>query len=194
MKNAAFIFTILIFFSIAIVSQSRVFDYKISSDFSMKIKGTSNVHDWESTVKKLSGTASVSSDELGKLQINACSVSIPVKSIKSTKGSIMDKKTWNALNSKKHPTIDYTLTDFVLSSVEQDCFTANATGRLTIAGTTKTVILPIKGIQLDNGDLEINGSQELKLTDYNIDPPTALLGALTTGNTVTIEFRIVLMQ
>ena len=47
---------------------------------------------------------------------------------------------------------------------------------------------------LNSGDVEISGSKKLKMTDYNIDPPTALMGTMTTGDEVEIEFRIVLKK
>ncbi len=193
MKNLFVLFTLPLFLVSFTLLQEYV-DYKISDDFTMTIKGTSNVHDWESSVEKVTGTAKVTFDDNGALHIEACTVNIPVTSIKSTKGSIMDKKTWKALKSDEYANIKYQLTDFGNLVKSSNGFTTNTTGKLTIAGKTKTVNISVKGRELDNGSIEITGSKALKMTDYGIDPPTALLGAMTTGDDVTIEFRVILSQ
>ena len=168
--------------------------YKISDDFTIKIKGTSNLHDWESNIEKMTGTASITYSENGDIRIEECKVSIPVKSIKSTKGSIMDKKTWKALKENDHSTIDYRLTSFDNVIKSGKTFTAYAKGKLTIAGATNSIYMKVAGTELNSGDVEISGSKKLKMTDYNIDPPTALMGTMTTGDEVEIEFRIVLKK
>ncbi len=194
MKNLFVLFTLpLVLFSFTILQKS-VLDYKINTDFTLKIKGTSNLHDWESSAETVTGTAKVSFDDSGMLEVEECLVTIPVKSIKSTKGSIMDKKTWNALKADEYANIKYQLIDFGNLVKSTNGFTTNTTGNLTIAGTTKKINLTVKGKELDNGSIEITGSKAMKMTDFNVEPPTALLGALTTGDDVTIEFRIVLSQ
>lgn len=40
----------------------------------------------------------------------------------------------------------------------------------------------------------INGSKNLLMSDYGMDPPTAMAGALKTGDEVTINFNINLDQ
>lgn len=191
MKNIISLLAVAAFFlSFTIIINS----YKVSDDFTIEIKGTSNLHDWVSSIEKLDGTASVSFSENGDIRIDKCQVSIPVKSIKSSKGSIMDKKTWKALNEKDHATIEYQLTSFDNVIKTGNNFTAYAKGDLTIAGKTNSIYMKVSGTELKSGDVEISGSKKLKMTDYNIDPPTALLGTMTTGDEVTIDYRIVLKK
>ena len=192
MKPLIALFTVPFFlFSFTIMINQTV-NYKISTDFSVKVKGTSNVHDWESNVEKLSGTAVISIGEDGMIQIDECKVSIPVKSIKSTKGSIMDKKTWKALKEEDHSNIDYRLSSFDVVNKTSAGFAAKTKGLLSIAGVTKTIDMSVTGKELSSGNIEITGSKALKMTTFGIDPPTAMLGAMTTGDDITIEFRIVL--
>lgn len=191
MKPLKVLLSVSVLFFFSFVYWTAV-DYSITDDFTVKVKGSSNVHDWESNVEKLIGEGSFSFAEDGSVFIEKCKVSIPVKSIKSTKGSIMDKKTWRALEADNHPNITYQLTKFSPVSKLNSGFTATATGQLSIAGTTKTIKMNITGKELNNDILEITGTKALKMTDFGIDPPTALLGTMTTGDEVTIEFRIVM--
>jgi hypothetical protein len=40
--------------------------------------------------------------------------------------------------------------------------------------------------------IQIKGSKKVKMTDFNISPPTAMLGTLKTGDEVTISFTLVM--
>jgi polyisoprenoid-binding protein YceI len=46
------------------------------------------------------------------------------------------------------------------------------------------------------GDQSItfNGSKKIKMTDFGISPPTALMGTMTTGDEVEVIFQVTLKQ
>lgn len=183
------LFVSFIFFSFNAIETINI--NKPINDFSIKIKGTSNIHDWISSVEKINGEAVYSFDDRGQLSVQQCKVVIPVKSIKSNKSSIMDNKTWNALKSKSHANIEYELDRFEKVKHNGDLFTASTSGKLKIAGQTQFIQMDIKGSKLITGGIEICGTKKLKMTEFGIDPPTALMGTLTTGNEVEIDFRII---
>ncbi len=192
MKNLLSLSFVALIFLSFVTYQNFNSDYEVDSDFSMKIIGSSNVHDWESTINSLTGYASVTLGESGDIQISDCTVSIPVNSIKSSKGKQMDKKTMKALKEKEFPTIDFTLLSFGNVVKTDNKFTADAKGNLSIAGATKEIDMIINGNQLENGRIEIQCSKDMKMTDFEIKPPTALLGTMRTHDEITIEFRVVL--
>jgi hypothetical protein len=65
---------------------------------------------------------------------------------------------------------------------------------MTIAGAKRTVSMNVDARVLSDGSLNVKGSKDLKMTDFNVSPPTAMMGALTTGNDVTVHFDITLMK
>lgn len=160
--------------------------------FKMSIAGTSSLHKWESSV----GIATVKSDivinEAGLEAINNLYLEVDGKSIKSTKGSVMDKKTWEALKTDQYPKITYQLSKIESITPAGGDYDIKALGNLTIAGVKQAISMTVKGKILSNGSLSIKGSKALKMTDFKIDPPTALMGTLKTGNDITINFDIVL--
>lgn len=192
MKNILTILTTTLFFLSFVSIQNQLIDYKIGEDFGMKIKGDSNVHKWESSIETLTGTASISYNEQGEIQIRECQVNIPVASIKSSKGKRMDKNTMKALKEKEYPAIEFALLDFNNLVMDGDTFTADAKGNLTITGATKEIDLKINGSLIENGSIKIQCSKDLKMTDFGIKPPTALLGTMRTKDDITIEFNITL--
>jgi polyisoprenoid-binding protein YceI len=59
-----------------------------------------------------------------------------------------------------------------------------------MAGKTKQVTLTVKVKTLPNGDLQLTGSYPIKMTEYSIEPPTAMMGAIKVGEEVTVNFDL----
>ncbi|HMX41617.1 MAG TPA: YceI family protein [Saprospiraceae bacterium] len=168
-------------------------NYRVSG-YNMVIKGTSNLHDWESSVKEVRANGTLLTDASGLNAIQSLYVEVPVRSIKSSKGSIMDGKTYDALRSGDHPNITYKLERVSGINKKSGGFDLNASGYLTIAGTTNKIDLYVQGRIGGDGGITFSGSKKLKMTDYKVKPPTALLGTLTTGDDVEIVFQVTLKQ
>ena len=67
--------------------------------------------------------------------------------------------------------------------------TIAAKGSLNIAGVTRPVDMMVKVLIRGNRKLIFEGSQTIKMSDFDIAPPTALFGTLKTGNEVAINFK-----
>lgn len=167
-----------------------------AQDFILKtsksaIQGTSSLHDWESEITKLEfkGILVVENDMLKS--IKSAEVTIPVTSIKSTKGKMMDNKTFDAFLYEKNPTITFMLVTSQLRP-EGSGQAIDATGYLTMAGTMKSVKLTGLAKVLANGDVQITLSKKLKMTDFKMEQPTAMMGTITVGDEVTVNFDLTL--
>lgn len=174
-------------FSVSLSAQNNI----EIQHFEMTIAGTSSLHDWESSVTELNvqGHFTMNKDQE---RIESLQVEVPVLGVKSTKGSIMDKKTWKALNSENHPLIIYNLNKVESLEKIDNGTKITATGQLTIAGSSKTINMIVNARKLSGDSMELTGSKALKMTDFNIKPPKALMGTLKTGNDITIGFRLIL--
>ncbi len=157
--------------------------------YSLTIEGTSSLHDWESVVEKLDckGTFTVANNSL--TEIKGVVVAIPVKSIKSPKGKMMDNKTYEAFNYEKNPSIIFTMTG---SKIYESKGTIDALGTLTMAGMTKSIDLSLNYKVLPNGELRITGSKKLLMTDFRMEPPTAMMGAIKVANEVVVKIDLTL--
>jgi polyisoprenoid-binding protein YceI len=149
------------------------------------IKGTSSLHDWESNAEKISGMATITITDGNLETIDKLNLTVEVKSIKSGKG-IMDSKTHDAFNAKKNPLIIFELGE--VTSITADSIFAK--GVLNMAGVKNTIDL-VGAYSIDeNGTLSFSGSEELKMTDYKMKPPKAMLGSLKTGDDVEVVFSV----
>ncbi len=161
--------------------------YSLNNELSsIQIKGTSSLHDWESDVEKFEGSAQLESTDENPLILKELHLSIDVESIESGKG-IMNKKTYSALDSKKHPSILFEFSE--LTQITQD--SVFVTGILTIAGEEQLVNLSGAYQLQNNSMLKLSGSYSLLMSDYGIKPPKAMLGSLKTGDEVEIVFDVI---
>lgn len=164
--------------------------YQVKSH-SIIVKGTSNLHDWTANAQKANGKFNVKVDN-GKLEsVNAVDLKVDATSLKGSKGNIMDKKIEDALNADKNPYISFKSTGGAVTE-KSGTYKVTANGILTIAGSSQKVTIDALGKVLPNGDIEFSGTKKLRMTDYNVDPPTAMLGTLTTGDEVILQFKVVL--
>ncbi|HMO38189.1 MAG TPA: YceI family protein [Saprospiraceae bacterium] len=163
--------------------------YEVTSS-KMTIAGTSNLHDWESNVTKVQASGDVTVEGNTLKSINNLTVTIPVSGIKSSKGSVMDRRTYSALKSDQHTNITYKLSKVTAIEKSGADYTLKTSGSLTVAGVAKTISMDVKGKVLSDGSLQFEGARKIKMTDHGIDPPTALMGTMKTGDEVTISFSV----
>jgi hypothetical protein len=154
------------------------------------VTGTSTLHDWEIIAEQTSGILIVNTEEEIPV-INKLEFQVLAESLKSGKGG-MDKNTYNALNTEKHPNISFKMLE--VSDVQPIISTSNrfkvkGTANLTISGTTRKT--DISFILTLADELKIEGVKPLKMTTYKIEPPKALLGTIKTGDAVEVHFNTV---
>jgi polyisoprenoid-binding protein YceI len=61
-------------------------------------------------------------------------------------------------------------------------------GRLSLAGVERKIDVTATGLRVHDG-IEIHGSKDLLMTDYQIKPPTMMLGAIKTKDLITVKFN-----
>ncbi len=152
---------------------------------SINVHGTSNVHDWDMKPTKVTGELGLNSSK----QISAISIKIEVKSLKSG-NSIMDGKTYDAFDYKKNPYIVFQLTDASQAKLSDNDTEITLTGNLSFAGATRKISIKTTGKITKSGDYQLKGSIPLKMTDFKMKPPTAMLGTMKTGDAVTVKFDV----
>ncbi|MCB9081813.1 MAG: YceI family protein [Lewinellaceae bacterium] len=72
-----------------------------------------------------------------------------------------------------------------------DWIAINADVYLTIAGQRRKVVLNAKGKQMEPNIFRFVSAKTIQMTDFGIEPPTALLGLVKVRNEITIHFDFV---
>lgn len=68
---------------------------------------------------------------------------------------------------------------------------AEAEGSLVVAGQERAVTLPVDGRMLPGGKIRVRGEHPLRMTDFGITPPTALMGLVRAHDRLTVRFDLV---
>lgn len=182
MKTMLKLLLTLLISSYSLISNAQ-YTY-VDSESSMVIYGTSNVHDWEETCGNVSGTLRLELEGAEIKKVTALQMNIPVIGIKSGKGG-MDENTYKALKAAEYPTISYKIKSFGVTDGK-----VHLTGVLTIAGVTKEVKFPATYV-VEGDRVRFQGAYSLKMTDFGIDPPTAVMGTIKCGDDIKFVFDIV---
>lgn len=165
--------------------------YTFQPESALWIEGTSSVHDWTCTVERVTGSLEKETASAGLIPVPRAEVAVPVEAIECNNGT-MNKKTRKALNADAHPTIRYVLDEATaLPGAADGSFDLKTTGRLTIASVDQPVEMTVAGERLADGRFRFTGQTPLLMTDFGVEPPTALLGTLKTGDRVVVHFDVV---
>lgn len=188
--------SILLFLTTLLLAGTVSAQNKFSTkSFQLTVNGTSNMHDWTSKATNVfvSGDFGLNNTTLEK--INAATVKVQTKSLKSTKDSdLMDGRTHSTLKADKFPEITYVFTKVV--SVQQNGTETimNINGNLTLGGVTKPTDLTLRIKALANGDLEVKGTRKIRMSNHGIKPPSFMLGAMKVGDEVTLTYDVILKK
>lgn len=175
-----------------------------ASGSSVKIDGTSTVHNWTVDGKIIGGRFEVDSafpitglPAAGKVNAKA-KATIPVRSLKS--GTVrMDEVMQEHMKATEFPKIDYELSDMTLKEAPKsatDPLVFDTTGKLTISGVTKPTSMVVTCDRSEASKLKFKSVANLKMTDFGIKPPapSLALGLIKTGDDVKITIQWVTSQ
>ena len=173
--------------------------FKVQPSSTFSIVGSSNIRDWEANAGELTGTVTLSEAFLKKdlpkagTPIDGVSLQIPVAAIDGGRGETMNGKIRSALKAESHPKVTYQLTSATVGSVSdkaQGIFDVSATGKLTIGGVTRDITMSLKGQKKADGSYLFFGSKPMKMSQFEIEAPSALFGQLQTEDDIAIRFSL----
>ena len=176
---------------------AQVKTYQFSSESKISISGTSNLSDWTIEVKKISGHVEMRNAVSRKTVLEKgdsfenVELRIDVRSMESGRGTTMDNRAHESLKGNEHPEIIFTSRKSVVKgsvNKQQGVFELFVVGDIQVAGITKPIELLLEGKKNGN-DFIFSGSKLLKMTDFDIKPPTAMFGQIVAGDEVIVKFE-----
>ncbi|MEX0770831.1 MAG: YceI family protein [Balneolaceae bacterium] len=162
------------------------------------IEGRSNINQFECVAGEYKARATLG-DEVedqtlaeipsGNLQIY---IKIPVREFDCGR-SRMNRDFYETMKSEEHPHISFTYQKAVTQQVPEnpdDPWLLEVHGDLSIAGTTLSITFGMKGYLMHDGKMRAIGKKPLRMTDYNIEPPTGLFGLIRAQDELTVHFDL----
>lgn len=182
------ILTTLLVTTAAIVLDAQV---KYHASYTkIAIAGTSTFHDWDMTSEKANCEISFNFDGVNITGLSSLAFTVDAQSLKSDhKG--MDKNAYKALNTEQFPTISFSSNYANIHASGANSYVVSAKGQLTISGVTKDVWLAaVTTINPADMSVQTIGSLKLKMSEYNVAPPSFMFGAMKTGDEITVKFNV----
>jgi polyisoprenoid-binding protein YceI len=166
---------------------------------SMKIDGTSTIHDWTVESKVIGGFMELESNfpldpaqEPPKdLKVSPkVEVVIPVRQLKSGK-SMMDTVMHEAMKAEANPRIEYKLIEMTSKGKTDGGLKFGTKGTITCAGVTTTNEFDVVVSKVDGVKLKVSGATPIKMSDFGIAAPAPkiALGAIKTSDDVKLTFE-----
>lgn len=155
------------------------------------VTGTSSLHDWTAEAKKFGIEPShleVSGHE--PEAIENLYFYVEVAQLDGGRGAAMNTKIQNAFNATKFPLIEYrqSAPALIRKISDNGVFEIHSKGNLTMAGQSREIEIVVKGTK-STGGLILEGQKDLKMSDFDMDPPTAMFGQIVCGDEVTFRFK-----
>lgn len=157
---------------------------------SLKVTGTSTVHDWTMVAGQYDCRVDASLDEKKDLKITGLKFQCKTVSITSDH-SLMNDKAHEALKAAQYKEISFRTFDEQLLVVNGGTIKGKLHGALQIAGQTINTNLPFEGTLDTDGFVKIKGEHQLKMSAFKIKAPTAMMGTIKTGDVVTVHYEFI---
>jgi polyisoprenoid-binding protein YceI len=159
----------------------------------MKLSGTSTLHKWDMNASVFTGHASFvfkPGSEKDLTALKSLTFILAVANLSSGEKGL-DKNAYKALKTKQFKTIVYKLASATVSPESGNKYLLKTHGDLSIAGVTKPVMMDVECVVNSDGTITCTGTHQLNMTDYAVKPPKFMLGAMTTGDAITLTFTLV---
>lgn len=158
------------------------------------IEGDSNVNSFDCKADQYQGEAIQNQDEESNTTNNlTLNVEIKVAGFDCGKQR-MNKDLRDALKEKDYPNITFVFLNAEPVESTSDNPEFLVFGNLTVAGVTNEIRFNIFGEMLQNGSMRAIGNKQIRMTDYNVAPPTAMFGLVKVDNELTVHFDLVAKQ
>lgn len=158
--------------------------------------GTSTLRSWSCGADKIDATLNSPDDAVaatleGKKVAGTVQLDFPVAKLECKNGT-MNEHMGKALKAKEFSNIRFSMTSYEVSKTS--AVSGTLQGSLTLGGKTLPITVPVTFAPAADGGLRVTGKVPVKMTDWDIKPPTLMLGSIKVGPVVQVNFDLQLQK
>ena len=177
--------------------------------------GSSNVKDWRCSGATLDGRMEVAAPldrinsiidriedgDVGRLDATTASfpqpkfdLRVPVESLRCGNRQ-MERDMYKALRADANPVIEFQfkgLVGGIVHDIDARRYRATVAGVLVLAGARRNVQIPVEAERISRDRFRLRARLPLRMTDFNVVPPTALFGMVKAKNELVVQFELIL--
>ncbi|GAB5520176.1 MAG: hypothetical protein RhofKO_24270 [Rhodothermales bacterium] len=162
----------------------------IALSSTLTVRGTSTLHDWYLTARRMTGHATLSNPSTPDAVLTEVELHIAVDDLEASGGLPMRSKLRDVLKSKHFPTVAVIMEATTPLVAADGGLQASGEAILHIAGRTAPAVLMARLVPGSDGTVRLTGEQTLSLRALGLKAPTAFFGQLKTGDAITVVFSI----
>ena len=132
------------------------------------------------------GIAQVSAAQKG---VRAVRITVPAEKLDCGNGT-MNEHMRKAIKLSDNPAIEFTMASYDVSKATEGV-AGTLTGTLKLGGVAKTIAVPATA-SAENGALHVIGGYELKMSDFDLTPPSLMFGRIKVRDEVNVKFDLLL--
>lgn len=179
-------------------TNAQIFDAFLCPDAycDLKINGESNTTDYCCSLGHWDGTQSSKtypySYKNGVIYMNNFTVGVPVSNFECD-NRVMTRDFRRALGVEEHPNLYLRFEELQLhagkegSRIQQD---VKAVVSVEIKGVRKVYTINVSRAVFSDYELTITGEMRVKMSEFGIEPPTAMMGMIRVYDDIVIDFNL----
>ena len=177
-------------------SVSREVTIHIEEGSRLFIEGTSNINSFECLCNDRFNPKNVRvsvDDDRKTISFSGTTLALKTAALDCDNSKI-NKDLCTALKADEYPTINIVLHEASVHGAsvnERDWTDIKATATLTITDQSRKVSLAVKGRKLSGNRFRFVSIKDLQMTDFGIEPPTALFGLIKVRDHIKINFDLI---
>lgn len=159
------------------------------------VDGTSTVRSFTckaedvNAVVNAAGSNSVTQLIAGEKTVQSVDVTVPSAKMDCGNGTMNDHMR-KAIKADENATIAFHMTSYEMAK-SIGGVTGTLNGTLTLGGVKKAISFPAEG-RREGDALHITGGYDLKMTDWDLTPPSLMFGRIKVREMVNVKFDLVL--
>lgn len=162
-----------------------------ATNTTIKMEGTSTMHDWHMVSEQGISDVIFNFDGNNLTAMPSLTFTVKAETLKSgTKG--LNNNAYKTLHTDKYPAIGFTSNYATIHNTGENSYLMSVKGNLTISGFSKDVWVSVACKVNPDQSIQATGSCKLKMSEYKLEPPSFMFGAMKTGDEVTIKFNALL--
>lgn len=166
--------------------------YTVGSASQFWIDGTSTVNSFTCAASEVAGHGVVEEAPSGQTTELDAEVVIPVRAFDCGVRQ-MNRDLYDALKGQTYPAVRFALdrAEVLPAPPYAEWTPVKVWGTITLAGAQRPVTVTAQGQRLGDGRVRIQGQHALRMTDFDIEPPTGLLGLVRAHDDIVVRFDLI---
>lgn len=166
---------------------------RLKPESKLWFEGTSTVRNWDCKVPNIQAAIDAEAGApaavlAGRKAVRTVDLTFPVSAL-DCENRTMNNHMRDALHAEEHQYIRFSLTGYTLAKAAAT--TGTLEGTLMINGQTRPIAVPVQFADAE-GALRVTGKYPMAMTQWGVRPPRLMMGTMKVGDTVTVNFDLLL--